>query len=1021
MRTARARWPGPSRRNFAAAIGSLVALWASGCGDEEEYVLVSGAGPDVARDTWLDSAELVQGDGASEFISELPPTFDYRQPRTPQIETGVEVRGLPRAVVDGSRVYSLSLQAGLVITDVSDPLAPRVLARQPINGEPVGLVARDGRAHVLVNDPSFLNTSPTQEFSCSSGDINCDAPRSRLLSFDVRQPESVRALSEHAMRGAATNARLVGDALYVASQSFEDCFECLADVTALEPRSLLSSFDLSDPAAGAAPVAELSFDGLAHRTFSFGAEHLYLVEQLWPPPGGTGGPELRVFDLSSTGSLIPGPTASFGADAHLDDLGQSRRVVEAGEALYVLTSDDGVPHSAFTRMPGSALEQMPVPELADEGGAPLVVWKIDGTRMFGLTSADTLVAFDLGDPSAPLRRGSLQLPAVDSITLSGDYVLAWGVDAETSNLALVDVSNPAQPLLVDAASGASGPWIVDDSMGLFVSNDAVYPDAGYRAVPVRPGDCGGPRGAFARLVFDPRARDLSARVYVEARAGVLAIGERYLAAGSFSFTSTPFGGPSSGAVHAVITRPIVNVQALGDRVAAFGVDAFTLTATLDIGSSSALASLTGASDVAALLGLPSNGCEEMRSWGNRVFEFGAHAYVTRFHRAVDASGAMTNDVVPTLYGIDRSDPDALTPSASVTLRPLAADEQYAGVLSTERTLIIVRKAGDNSRGSHPYAATSSAASVDERVSLDIVDLSEPTAPRLATSFEVPAELAAGDGLDFSGEARIDARWGWSTGPLFTSGSLVFGQHAELRPDGRVVYYLDRLDVSDPSAPALLEPINVPGRVLQLDAETGSLVTLDTLKFEEHAEFGADCAARGLVGAMSIDLSRRKQECRLVRRVLNGLRIEGDVAVRQSQLILDAGRRAMLFAVSADQLFYVTEPPLERNAAPFAGDDALVSLERISVRGGRLERLPSLDLSGQHRYLPRHWQAAVARRERFYSASAGALSMVDFQADPPALSRYMLPAPGCAALEVAGENAFCALGRYGFASIELGTR
>lgn len=1017
----------------------FVALFASGCGEDHEYLLVSGAGDEVRRDGWIDRAEAVTGDGASSFVSQPGPSYNYSQPTPPfQIVGGVETRGLPRALLEGSRAYSLSARAGLVITDVSDPIAPRLVARHPIDGEPVGLVVRDGIAHVLVNDRSFLNSSPPPEYRCD--DEGCEPTRSHLLSLDARQ-DPVRKLSAQTLRGTATNARRVGDALYVVTQSYEEpSYESPLEATALERRSALTSFDLAD-ASGLAQVLELPFEGVAHRGFSFGAEQLYLVEHPWPPLDLAQRLTLRVFDLSTDGSVVAGPSAFLPAEVRegelWEDIEAAWNVVESGDAAYVFRAEDDLtPRYALSRTLRSALEPLPLPEPTDASGAPLERWKLAGARLFGLTADDTLVAYDLSAANAPERAGSLALPAVDGITISGDRVVAWGLETATSNLALIDAADLAQPRLLDVLNGPIGEWKLDPSTGLLVSAD-VQPGPGDRAGNGSSAEAVPCRVEEVRFmtVLDPRADDLSARASIEAGAAPLVAGDRFLAASDRYFTSAPRAGVSSPSVRIDLARRVDFVRALGDQIASSGLESFTGEPTLDIGSSrSALVSPGASTDAALMLGLPDNACEERRSWGDRVFELGTYAYVTRFHRTIDASGEVTGDVALTLHGIDRSDPAAPTAAASLTLPPLLHFEEYTAAVATDRALVLVRRKGHFRFGSSPYATFDiprppyGAPPGDEaavQLYVEIVDLTDPAAPRLASSLELPRELAGGGWLDFVDEASLDTPWGWAdgrrTGPLITRGSLVVSQHAELQPDGRLAYYLDRLDVSDPSAPVLLEPIRIPGRVLQLDARAESLVTLDTLAFEELATFETDCSRRGYRGVISLDLSKPKQTCKLVRRVLNGLRLEGDLAIRESQLVLDETRRAVLFAASGDQLFYVTEPPLAEDADPIASEDTSVSLERIRVRDGRFERLPSLDLRGQHRLLPRRWQTALARGERFYSVSEGELGVVDFGVDPPALASYTLPAGGCPSLEVAGDTAHCALGPGGFASIDLQVR
>jgi hypothetical protein len=58
--------------------------------------------------------------------------------------------------------------------------------------------------------------------------------------------------------------------------------------------------------------------------------------------------------------------------------------------------------------------------------------------------------------------------------------------------------------------------------------------------------------------------------------------------------------------------------------------------------------------------------------------------------------------------------------------------------------------------------------------------------------------------------------------------MVATSHYEPSPgnDGRVRFYLDRVDFSDPSAPVALPSLNIPGSLVAFDAESSNAVTAD---------------------------------------------------------------------------------------------------------------------------------------------------------------------------------------------------
>ena len=92
----------------------------------------------------------------------------------------------------------------------------------------------------------------------------------------------------------------------------------------------------------------------------------------------------------------------------------------------------------------------------------------------------------------------------------------------------------------------------------------------------------------------------------------------------------------------------------------------------------------------------------------------------------------------------------------------------------------------------------------------LYDLSDPDAPRRASRVVLPGS-------------------GWSWG-LRAEAGLVWITHHRWEPadpEGRVRYYLDRIDVADPAAPVLLPPVNVPGVFLGAAAAGTRVHTLET--------------------------------------------------------------------------------------------------------------------------------------------------------------------------------------------------
>jgi hypothetical protein len=142
-----------------------------------------------------------------------------------------------------------------------------------------------------------------------------------------------------------------------------------------------------------------------------------------------------------------------------------------------------------------------------------------------------------------------------------------------------------------------------------------------------------------------------------------------------------------------------------------------------------------------------------------------------------------------------------------------------------------------------------------------------------------------------------------------------------------------------------------------------------------------------------------------------------------QLLLDTDRRTERLAVSDNEVFYVTEafedPAGTLEPSPNAA--VAVTLEHLTLTGGQLERSPSIDLTGRHAALPRHWQHFAARDGRVFTVSGTELGVLDTRSDSPQLVIHELSGWGCPVLEAAGDEAYCAQDPAGVERILLDAR
>jgi hypothetical protein len=200
-------------------------------------------------------------------------------------------------------------------------------------------------------------------------------------------------------------------------------------------------------------------------------------------------------------------------------------------------------------------------------------------------------------------------------------------------------------------------------------------------------------------------------------------------------------------------------------------------------------------------------------------------------------------------------------------------------------------------------------------------------------------------------------------------------------------------------------------VLDFDAATGGLITLESLPFRDPVQPPECQGDRRLLG---------DRECPAQARALNGLVVDGERASRVGRLLLDTEEReALRFAVSNGTVYYVTQPlgVTSEWLGPFAPRD--VTLQRVRLRDGRLERLPSFDIAGSSNLSPKLWTQFAARGDRALWVTGGQLMVADFRGDEPRLEVHDLGHWGCAELALRDDTAYCAQGRAGYVAVTLG--
>jgi hypothetical protein len=1000
----------------ASLLVSLLALAACGSGGSPR----DGLPPD-------DDLPLAPGDGAEDFLSHVaghafgggadagagaPNAGGEDADDGGDAERAIAEADILQVV--GDRLYALSRYAGLHVIDVKDPKHMRVLGRYRVNAEPFEMYLRDGVVYVM------FNSYGRYEYD-EAIDSTVWRSTSRMEALDVREPAAIKVLGSYDVPGAISDSRMVGDVIYLVTYENGWCWGC---ETLANTR--VASFRVAQ-GAKFEQVDELRFsDANAQswgpRSVSVSQERMYIAGPHWDDRDGT----IQVVDIADpTGKL------SLGAEITVHGSIESRWQMDEYDGVLRVISQpvpwrsNDPPHVQTFEIVSSS-EVKPLADLPMKLPRPedLRSVRFDGPRAYAITfeQIDPLFTFDLSDPRNPKQVGELEIPGfVHHMEPRGDLVYALGFDWGTQgqgalHVSIFDVSNLAAPKMTSRVN-FGGDWghfaedqdrihkaftlLLDQNLILVPFGGGSYDEAqchykyqsGIQLIDVH----------GAELTLRGVAPQIGqARRALVHRDHLLGITDNAVQTFDISNRDAP---AQVGKLE--VARNVSQVRVMGDKLLRFGQDWWTDRAVLDFTELSradaaeplgelSLSNVDGASRV----------CDRWAYFQGQVLVHGDYAYVPRRVDSWDANAPWpyNHRAELILYVIDLRDRAA--PRVIGTFSTEATgDEWLGGLVLTDSALLIGR-----SKGSY-YYDPSSGQRGEPKYAYEVYDLADPRAPVLASVFEVPSQVAAGGWGYAPYGCGVDMPWGYWYGggtSALVDGDLVVSQHEQSVDDGsgRVRYYLDRLDVSDPSAPRLLPPINIPGQVVHFDAAAARAVTVDYVVRESRQQSWDACYGQSQLAWFD----ERTRRCRIYQRQVNVLEIQGERARRISQVLLDADRVSTSLAVSKERVFYVTmEPGGYREGHGNARLDALAFAQT-----GQLQRLPSVALN-----TGAWWSKLSARGTRAFITGAGSLYALQTKdKSAPKLERFDLAGWSCAALEVHGDRAYCAMGMSGVAAFDL---
>lgn len=207
--------------------------------------------------------------------------------------------------------------------------------------------------------------------------------------------------------------------------------------------------------------------------------------------------------------------------------------------------------------------------------------------------------------------------------------------------------------------------------------------------------------------------------------------------------------------------------------------------------------------------------------------------------------------------------------------PVALAASGATVVAVGSTLAFVEREFD-------FEATPSGAVTHSR--LAVVDLARPQQPSIAW-LDLPAGIGATD--------------------LLVSQQLIATSHYVVSPDdaSRVVFYLDRVDVSNPRKPRLLRAINIPGSLLAFDAGAGRAVVTEYTRSDAGSLPSLSCNQSFVFPHLEPGQSDANWgECSGTLQTLHLIELDAGQAIILGSLELDAHRALGALAYGDNRLF-----------------------------------------------------------------------------------------------------------------------
>ncbi len=806
--------------------------------------------------------------------------------------------------VDGGKLYALSQYSGLSVIDISQKDHLKILGRWQSLGVPFEMYLRDGMVYAMFTSwGQYLYDAKADSYSWVSS--------SRIEALDVTNPADIKQIGSYDMPGMISDSRTVGNVLYAVT--FEDgyCWNCQQ-----KPNTTVTSLAVGNP-KDIHVVDQLSYTnadpngyGWWKRSIAVNQQRMYVAGIEWDGQG-EGHSTIQVVDISDpTGKLVQGATVEAAGQI------ESRWQMDEHAGVLRVISQPGVWWSngtpivqTFTVNSSSDVKALASLTLKLPEPERLQSVRFDGSRAYAITAVqkDPLFTIDLADPANPKQAGEIEMPGfVYHMEPRGDRLYAVGFDqgnpAGSLHVSLFDVADLAKPTMIERVN-FGGDWsnLAEDQDRIHKAFTFVD-DLGLLMVPFTAYNYDAQGGYYGCSSFESGIQLIDYGTDTLAKRGV-APAKGY-ARRAFIHEDRLFGvsdsdvatfdisdrdQPKTTASIPIATNVTQSIV-VGDKLARLASDWWSGSARLDVVPLSDPARIEplGTLDLSSLDPV-GDACWGWGYWVSNAFATGSTLTLVRSGWDYQGQKPVTR-----LDLIDLSNAAAPKAIGHVDLDFNVYSYGYYGDVTSGTNVVQVGSTLVFRSVPNPVWYDPSNSTQLEDAGLEVIDLANPQKP-VRTSVALPS--------------------GYGHTNLIADGHDIVLSHwvPDAVDPAKVRFYVDRVDVSNPSTPVVDAPVNVPGALVAVDGPSGRVLTLDYKLVEIQNVRQDDCYYAFGYGARFIPADPQNPDwakpgtCYGMHRTFKLCDVDAGKAALISQTDLPDGVWLGNLALGDDRVFGVQNP------------------------------------------------------------------------------------------------------------------